>query len=66
MAGKGKAAPPPTISESPADWTELVQTRISPAAEAALEAQMKDAMAPSKSHFLRVLIYKGLGLTKEG
>lgn len=64
MAGKGKASTP-TITESPSDWTELVQTRISPAAEAELEARMKAAMAPSKAHFLRVLIYQGLGLAKE-
>lgn len=62
MAGKAKTPPP----ESPQDWTELVQTRISPAAAAELEKRLAaETMKPSKAHYVRVLIYKDLGLIPE-
>lgn len=61
----GKTDKPPVAPESPTEWTVAVQTRISPKAEDELVRQMKATMAPSKSHFLRKLIYAGLGLVKE-
>lgn len=62
MAGKAKSPPP----ESPQDWTELVQTRISPAAKAELEKRLAaETMKPSMAHYVRVLIYKDLGLIPE-
>jgi hypothetical protein len=64
MAGKG--ATPPPLAETPHDWTELVQTRISPAARAKLEERLAaETMKPSLAHYVRVLIYKDLGIVKE-
>lgn len=55
----------PTAGETPDDWTELVQTRISPRAQKALEEKIAKDMSPSKAHTLRRLIYVGLGLAKD-
>lgn len=52
-------------NESPDDWTELVQTRISPKALKALEELSAESMSPSKAATVRKLIYVGLGLTKK-
>lgn len=63
----GKKSEGVVVAESSSEWTNLVQTRISPKAKAELERQMEEAMSPSQAHFLRMLIYRGLGLVvKEG
>lgn len=48
--------------EGPDDWTELMQTRISPRARKLLDEQMKKNMSPSYAVAVRKLIYQGLGL----
>lgn len=56
---------PQDAGETPDDWTELVQTRISPRARKVLEDRIAKDMSPSKAHTLRQLIYIGLGIVKD-
>lgn len=64
MAGSKPLAP--VAAETPHDWTELVQTRISPAARTRLEERLAaETMKPSMAHYVRVLIYQDLGLIKK-
>ncbi len=60
MAKQNDAQP-----EDPSDWTELVQTRISPKAERLLSERLvkgSSMMKVSRAAWLRELIYKDLGL----
>lgn len=48
--------------EVSADWTELVQTRISPRAENLLVAKLSRIQQSSRAAYLRRLIYLDIGL----
>lgn len=52
-------------NETPEDWSELIQTRISPRALKALDDLSAESMSPSKAATVRKLIYIGLGLMKK-
>lgn len=55
----------PRNAEKPADWTEVVLTRVSKRADKLLNDKVSASMG-SRSAYIRKLLYEHLGIADEG